>query len=302
MFELPATLFTWLSELDPIEFWAGETAKRLREPAFRRDTGFLEKLLPLMDWFNTYFDADVRGFDRLPADGPMLLVGNHSGGMITPDTTAFIAAWYRERGLDDPLIGLAFDAAFAIPGMSSLMRNLGEVPANMKNAGRALEAGASVLVYPGGEHEVLRPWTDRNKIDFGGHMGFVRLALRQRVPVVPVVGHGGHNSTIILTRGENIAKALGLDRVRLSAFPILLQVPWGVSLFGMPSIPLPAKITVQICEPLDWSHLSPKKADDPETVQRCYQEITAVMQRTLDELVEENPYPVLSRLRSLVPF
>lgn len=302
MFELPTTLFTWLSELDPIELWAGETEKRIREPAFRRDTGFLEKLLPLMDLFNTYFDAEVRGFERLPAGGPMLLVGNHSGGLITPDTTAFIAAWYRERGLDEPLIGLAFDAAFSIPGMSNLMRNLGEVPANMKNAGRALDAGAAVLVYPGGDHEVLRPWTDRNKIDFGGRMGFVRLALRKRVPVVPVVGHGGHNSTIILTRGETIAKALGLDRIRLSAFPILLQVPWGLSLYGMPSIPLPAKITVQICEPVDWSHIPRAKADDPDTVQQCYEEITAVMQRTLDELVEENPYPVLSRLRSLVSF
>jgi 1-acyl-sn-glycerol-3-phosphate acyltransferase len=157
-------------------------------------------------------------------------------------------------------------------------------------------------VYPGGEHEVLRPWTDRNKIDFGGHMGFVRLALRKRVPVVPVVGHGGHNSTIILTRGENIAKALGLDRIRLNAFPILLQIPWGLSVFGMPSIPLPAKITVEICDPLDWSHVPARKADDPETVQQCYEEITGVMQRTLDELVEENPYPVLSRLRGLVPF
>ncbi len=298
--DLPASLVSWLGQLDPITLWAEETQRSLDDPAFQRDPEFLKGLLPLMEWLNAYFDAEVRGFENVPDAGPMLLVGNHSGGLLTPDTTAFISAWYRERGLDDPLVGLAFDAAFGMPGMQTLMRKIGEVPANMDNAGRALEAGAAVLVYPGGAHEVLRPWTDRNKIDFDGHKGFIKLALRKGIPVVPVVGQGGHNSTIILTRGEGIAKMFGLDRIRMNAFPILLQVPWGLSLFGIPGIPLPAKITVQICEPLDWSRFGAKQANDPEVLQRCYDEITGVMQETLDDLADETPFPVLSRLRSLV--
>ena len=77
---------------------------------------------------------DISGFERLPAAGPMLLVGNHSGGWLVPDTGVFFAAWYRERGLVSPLIGLAFDAAFGIPGFRSLMRRMGEVPASRENA------------------------------------------------------------------------------------------------------------------------------------------------------------------------
>jgi 1-acyl-sn-glycerol-3-phosphate acyltransferase len=295
-------VLSWLSHLDPITLWAEETQRSLEDPAFQRDPEFLERLLPLMEWLNAYFDSEVRGFENVPEKGPMLLVGNHSGGFLTPDTTAFISAWYRERGIDDPLIGLAFDAAFGMPGMESLMRKIGEVPANAANAERALDSGVAVLVYPGGAHEALRPWTDRSVIDFDEHKGFIKLALRKRVPVVPVVGHGGHHSTIILTRGEAIAKVLGLDRIRMNAFPILLQVPWGLTLFGMPAIPLPAKITVQICEPLDWSRFSARQADDPEVLRDCYDEITGIMQQTLDELAEETPYPVLSRLRSLIPF
>ena len=114
----------------------------------------------------------------------MLLVGNHSGGLLVPDTTAVISAWYRHRGLDSPLVGLAFDGMFAIPGMESLMRKIGEIPASPENAGRALDAGAAVLVYPGGANEAFRPWTERNRIVLGGHKGFIRLALAKGVPVV----------------------------------------------------------------------------------------------------------------------
>jgi 1-acyl-sn-glycerol-3-phosphate acyltransferase len=254
-----------------------------------------------METFNRYFDSEVRGFENVPAQGPKLLVGNHSGGLLVPDTTAVISAWYRERGLDAELVGLAFDAMFAVPGMKSLMRKLGEIPANPEDAAAALAAGAAVLVYPGGAHEAFRPWTDRNRIDFGGHKGFVRLALRQQVPVVPVVGHGGHDSLVVLTRGEWLAKRLGLERLRMGIAPIVWQVPWGVSLPLLPGIPLPAKVTVQIGAPPDWSAHGPDAAADPAVVDRCYDEITGSMQAVLDELAAEDPLPLASRLRRLVP-
>lgn len=290
-----------ISEVGLIEFIGEQIDENLGDEAFRRDPDFLKILLPLMELFNRYFDSEVRGFENVPSEGPMLLVGNHSGGILVPDTTALISAWYRERGLDSALVGLALDAVFAVPGMKTLMRKLGEIPANPENAAEALDAGATVLVYPGGAHEAFRPWADRNRIDFGGHKGFVRLALRKQVPAVPVVGHGGHETTIVLTRGEWLAKHLGMERLRLHIAPMLVQVPWGISLPIIPGIPLPAKITVQICPPPDWSHLGPDAADDPEVVDRCYEEITGVMQSALTQLAEERPLPVISRLWGLLP-
>jgi hypothetical protein len=64
---------------------------------------------------------------------------------------------------------------------------------------------------------------------------------------------------------------------------------------------MPVKITVQVCEPLDWSEYGPECADDPEVVGRCYAELLEIMQSTLTQLAESNPYPLLSRIRSLVP-
>jgi hypothetical protein len=120
------------------------------------------------------------------------------------------------------------------------------------------------------------------------------------VPVVPVVSHGGHDSTIILTRGEWIGRLLGVERIRTRTFPIAWQIPWGPSVLMVPGIPLPAKITVQVREPMRWSHYGPEAARDPAIVARCYDEITGLMQATLTELAAEHPYPVLSRLRGLL--
>lgn len=285
---------------DPVSRLADEIEVAVNEPAFQRDERFLEILLSLMKVLNAYFDSEVRGLATVPED-PVLLVGNHSGGMLTPDTSALFSAWYEERGLESRLTGLALDAAFAVPGLKSIMRKMGEVPANMENAGRALEEGSSVIVYPGGDHEAFRPWSDRNRIDFDNRTGFIRLALERQVPVIPVVGHGGHETTIVLARGAAFARFLGLERLRMHMFPLMWKVPWGLSLAGTPALPLPAKITLQVCRALDWSQFRPEDANDPQVVQHCYAEITAVMQRTLTALAKERPYPVLNRIGRLFP-
>lgn len=273
--------------------------QKLAENPFQRDEAFLGRLLPLMELFSRYFDGEVSGFDTLPEEGPMLLVGNHSGGLIVPDTAVTIAAWYRERGTEDPLLGLALDGAFGIPGFETLMRKLGEIPANHENAERALATKNSLLVYPGGAREAFRPWTERNRIVFSGHKGFVKLALRTGVPVVPVVAHGGHHTTFVLSRGEAIAERLGRAVPSIGIAPIVVQVPWGLSIPILPGIPLPAKIVVELGPPLDWSHYGPEGSEDPEIVDRCYDEITGQMQRTLDRLARDLPYPVAQRLLGL---
>ncbi|MGB8329093.1 MAG: lysophospholipid acyltransferase family protein [Polyangiales bacterium] len=295
--DLPPTVVNAMRRFMQVGFWnkwAAATEAHLQEPAQQFDPEFMRKLVPKMETFTSYFGAEVRGMDRVPKS-PVLLIGNHSGGIITPDTSAVYAAWYRSRGFDDPLMGLAFDGIYGVPGWRELMRKIGQMPASMDNARAALSEGRSVLLYPGGSYEVFRPWKDRNRIVFNGRKGFIRLALRAGVSVVPVVGHGGHETTVVLARGERFAKLFGLDKVRMDGAPLLFQVPWGLSFPAMPGLPLPAKITVQVCEPLDWSRFGPDAADDPVALERCYQEITSTMQRALDALAMENPRPLLSR-------
>jgi 1-acyl-sn-glycerol-3-phosphate acyltransferase len=295
--KLPPTVVKALQRFMETGFWnrwAAATEVRLQEPVRQFDPEFMRKLVPKMETFTSYFGAEVRGMDRVPKS-PVLLVGNHSGGLITPDTSALYAAWYRTRGFEDPLMGLAFDGIYGVPGWGALMRKIGQMPASMDNAQVALGDGCSVLLYPGGSYEVFRPWKDRNRVVFNGRKGFIRLALQAGVPVVPVVGHGGHETTIVLARGERFAKLLSLDKVRMDGAPLLFQLPWGISTPAMLGVPLPARITVQVCEPLDWSRFGPEGANDPDVLEQCYQEITSIMQTTLDALAIENPRPLLSR-------
>jgi 1-acyl-sn-glycerol-3-phosphate acyltransferase len=268
----------------------------------QRDAAFIEDAMPVIDVFLRYFDAEVLGFEHVPAEGPFLIVGNHSGGIYMPDYWAFLRRWITERGVDSPLYSLAFDFLFSIPGMSTLARRIGSVPASHANADALLEAGMPVLVYPGGDEDDYRPWTERHRVDLHGHTGFVRLALRRGVPVVPVVSQGPHDAIFVLTRGEAIARALGMDRLRIKVFPLIIGLPWGIAPVNLLTWPLPAKVTSQVCEPFDWSHLGPEAADDPHTVRLCYEEVLGRMQASLDELVARQPHPLWHRLRTALPF
>jgi 1-acyl-sn-glycerol-3-phosphate acyltransferase len=267
---------------------------------FEHDPEFLSKIVPLMEIYGRYFDSEVRGVERLPSSGPVLLVGNHSGPNSDPDTPALMAAWYRKNGVENPLVALSFDLIFAVPRARDFFRRLAQVPANHRNAEAAIDRGAAVLVYPGGLEDIARPWTDRNRIELAGNKGFIKLALHKGVQVIPVVGHGGHESSIVLTRGRRIAKALGLNKYRTYSMPLVFTIPWGVVVGPVPSIPIPTKVTLQVCEPMNWGHLGPEDAENPEVLGQCYEEILSVMQSTLDDLAKEFPYPILSRLQGLL--
>jgi 1-acyl-sn-glycerol-3-phosphate acyltransferase len=262
----------------------------------QRDPAYVERLQPIIGRALRWFDPEIQAFDRVPDSGPFLVVGNHSGGIYMPDYWAFLHRWVQERGPGAPLYSLAFDFMFSLPGVAAMARKLGAVPASHENAARLLERGDPVIVYPGGDAEDYRPWSQRHRIDLHGRMGFVRLALRHGVPVVPLVAHGSHDVIIVLARGETVARRLGLDRLRIKVMPVVLGPPWGIAPVQLPTWPLPAKVTGRVCEPIDWSSYGPEAADDPGVVRHCYEEVRGRMQDNLDELVADLPHPVLARV------
>src|SRR4051794_10288142 len=203
-------------------------------------------------FWHAYFRADVRGLDKIPAEGPVLLVGNHSGGTLIADTFVFATCFYEHFGADRRFHQLAHDLVLSLPGLG-LLRKYGTVAASPQHARRALRAGAAVLVYPGGDHETFRPSWQSEEIEFGGRRGFVRLALEEGVPIVPVVSIGGQETALFLTRGRRTVRLLRLDRLlRLKVLPVAIGPPFGITVLDLPGrVPLPAKITVQVLDPLD---------------------------------------------------
>jgi len=248
---------------------------------------------------NAYFGTEIRGWSHVPRRGAFLIVGNHSGGASPNDLAFLLGKWVKERGPAAPLYALGYDLLFAYPVVGRLLPKLGVVPASPANARRALGMGAPVVVFPGGDYEVFRPWSERNRIDFGGHMGFIELAITARVPVIPMTIHGAHQSTVTLTRGEQLARLFGMGRLRIKVFPMIWSIPFGPAPAFVPSVQLPSKVTVQFGAPLDWSRYRTTQARDPQVRKHCYDEITTRMQEALDALARERPYPVVSRMTEL---
>ena len=256
-----------------------------------RDPDYIRENLPTA-WLlsSLWFRGEVRGLGNIPETGPVLLVGNHSGGNMTPDTTVFTLAFCAYFGVERPFYQLAHNLVLSMPGLSFL-RKYGTVAASPENAHKALQAGAALLVYPGGDWEVHRPSTDRNRVDFNRRKGFIRLALEHDVPIVPVVSIGGQETALFLSRGDRLARLFGLDRMfRLKVLPISLALPWGLNVGDMLGhIPLPAKITVEALPPI---YAREEFGNEPD-LDEVYDHVTRLMQDTLDAMAAERRLPLL---------
>jgi len=260
-----------------------------------RDPAFLKAARPILELYTRYFRSEVRGWDHVPDAGPFLVVGNHSGGQAPPDIPVLLTAWWRERGDEEPIYALFHSFFLALPGMGPLMAKAGAIEASNEGAEAILEGGNILIVYPGGDYECFRPWSERNRIEFGGRRGLVRLALRQQVPVVPAVSIGAHETVVVLSRGETLARWMRLDRLmRSKVMPLVFGPPFGVVPGAIPTIPLPSKIITELLEPIDWSQrYGPEAADDDEIVTACYDELVGAMQDALDRLAAERRFPVI---------
>jgi 1-acyl-sn-glycerol-3-phosphate acyltransferase len=256
-----------------------------------RDPDYIRETLPRM-WLlsSLYFRGEVRGLGNIPDDGPVLLVGNHSGGNLTPDTTVFSLAFHAYFGVERRFHQLAHNLVLSMPGLGFL-RKYGTVAASPENARKALRSGAAVLVYPGGDREVHRPSWQSGRIDFGARKGYVRLALEQDVPIVPVVAIGGQETALFLSQGEWLSRLLMLDKLlRLKVLPISLGPPWGLNVGDLLGhIPLPAKITIEVLPPI---RLREEFGAEPD-VDEVHAHVTRLMQETLDALSAERRFPVI---------
>ncbi|MEM9909014.1 MAG: glycerol acyltransferase, partial [Cyanobacteria bacterium P01_D01_bin.44] len=153
----------------------------------------------------------------------------------------------------------------------------------------------SVLVYPGGAQDVFRPHSQRHKIYLANRKGFIKLALRENVPIVPLVATGAHDTLIVL---GDIYKQLrqlhdwGLlpwwRDIDPEVFPIYLGLPWGLALGPLPNIPLPAQICTHVCKPIVFERYGREPAQDLTYVGTCYKRVEQAMQTALDDLVKHS--------------
>ena len=256
-----------------------------------RDSEVIKSIMPLWEWFyRYYFRVQTDGWHHIP-DDKILIVGSHNGGLPSPDTHMCMYDWFKRFGPERLVYGLMHQNAWLVSPIIPLAVQCGAVRAHPKMAIAAFQRNASILVYPGGGLDAFRSHSMRNKIYFAGRKGFIKLALREEVPIVPMISYGAHDTLIVLADFYEQIKQLHqwgmpwLFDVDLEVFPIYIGLPWGLAIGPLPNIPFPVKIHTRVCPPIVFERYGRKAASDRAYVDACYQKVLTQMQQELDQLI-----------------
>ncbi len=258
-----------------------------------RDPSVFQHIMPLMNWlYDAYYQVSTSGWEHIPTDENVMLVGSHNGGLPAPDMHMMLYDWVRRFGPERPLYGLMHPSVWkASPAAAGVATRMGAVRAHPKMGIAALNQKADVVVYPGGAQDIFRPYSMRHNIYFHNRKGFIKLALKKSVPIVPMISVGAHSTLMVLgdiypqvkqLHDMGMPWFLGVDP---EVFPIYLGLPWGIAAGPIPNIPLPIKIHTRIGEPIRFERSGPAAIRDNDYVDACYREVTSKMQTALDALV-----------------
>ena len=272
---------------------AGLIQRRAREGSLdAMDPDFARAQRFLWDFVQDhYFRMETEGWHRLP-DPPTLIVGIHAAGIFPVEAWMFGLQWNRRFGDKRLLHGTAHDALMATPLVGQYFRKMGVVSASRETVTEALEAGRDVIVYPGGDVDSLRPWTERDEVKLAGRRGFVKQAIRSGVPIVPIANTGGTDTMFTLPGGRTVARALGLKQLaRIEELPLAIGLPWGIAPGVLPFLPLPAKLRIEILDPI---HLDddPARAEDDEYIDMIYDEVKWRIEKGVERLRRKRSFPV----------
>ncbi len=257
-----------------------------------RDPARIDRMMPFYDWvYHHYFRVRSDGWQHIPASGRVLLVGSHNGGLAAPDTVMMTYDWLRRFGSQRSAYALMDPRMWQVfPGVARMAAWVGCIRADSRLAIQALRREAAVLVYPGGVRDVFRPHHQRRQICFFGQRGFIKLALLEHTPIVPMISHGAHDTLHVLA--DFYPALAGLHRwgvpwptvIDPGAFPLYLGLPWGLALGPLPNLPLPVPLHTRICPPISFPHYGREAAHDPNYVKDCYDQVRQTMQQELDRL------------------
>jgi 1-acyl-sn-glycerol-3-phosphate acyltransferase len=261
----------------------------------RRDKDAIKKLRWLMKPFLCPFRVEIEGLRDLPSE-PFLFIANHNIGAAV-EIAALIDAWYSEFE-DRPVFGLTHPFAFRVPLFRTIVSKYGAIPATYDSAYEALASGASLIIFPGGNWEAVRPYSRRFICDLGNHYGWARIALQTKRRVVPISISGSHAVNPVLLRSRWLTTILIIPRLLgLKYFPISIsQIFWGalfyfatksfvpfwlcllLSFLGFTLTPLiaiwPSKIKIRFGKPIDIQDL---------TVEMAYARVSADIQAGMDQ-------------------
>jgi len=228
--------------------------------------------------YSKWFRVEWEGLEKIPTEGGALLVANHAGA-IPSDAPVIMHGIEKELGR--PVYGLADYFFRTVPVVGTLWSRGGGVSAKPENAYRLLhDQRQLVLVFPEGTKGPSKSYTDRYQLRRFGRGGFVEIAMRAGVPIVPIAVVGSEEAMPVILRLPALARAL-----RVPYFPItanfLLFGPIGVVL------PFPAKFKLRVLDPVSFDVPPDQERYSKSRVMDEVENVRTRLQETLYDMLRD---------------
>lgn len=226
--------------------------------------------------YSSWFRVEWEGIDKIPAAGGALLVGNHAGA-IPSDAPVIMHGIETELGR--PVYGLADYFFRGLPVVGTLWSRAGGVPARPDNAYRLLHDQKKLaLVFPEGEKGPSKPYAQRYRLQRFGRGGFVEIAMRAGVPVVPIAVVGSEETMPLLWQIPQLARALRVPYFPVTANMVLMG-PLGLA------VPFPAKFRLRVLDPVTFDAEPGQERYPKSEVLEESERIRESMQHALDDML-----------------
>jgi 1-acyl-sn-glycerol-3-phosphate acyltransferase len=241
---------------------------------FGMDPVFEKSLAPALDFmYDRYWRIHAEGLENVPVGGGCLVVANHAP---VAGFDGLMLRWAVSSRRGRPCRWLMEDELYYAPYIGQFCQRLGGVRASRENAVKLLEKGVAVVTFPEGNRGIRRLYRDRYELERFGRGGFVRIAIRQRVPVVPVAIVGPEESAALLARINVASRSLSMPFIPITpTFPLL--GPLGV-------LPLPRRWVMRFGAPVTFDEKS-EAAEDQALVSRLGNEVRSQIQGMLDDML-----------------
>ena len=224
--------------------------------------------------YRRWFRAEWEGLEHIPKTGGALLVANHAGAVPSDDP---VIVYGVEHEVGRTLYSLADFVFPSIPFIGLVQNRFGGVPAHPENAYRLLrEEQQLAIVFPEGTKGTGKPYRDRYELQRFGRGGFVEIAMRSGVPVIPIAVMGSEEAMPMIARSPRLAKAFGVPYAPLTA-NMLAFGPLGAFLW------FPAKFRLRVLPPV---HFNVPPDQERYSKARVLDESEAIRQRIQDAVYD----------------
>lgn len=227
--------------------------------------------------YRYWFRVEWEGLEKIPRDGGALIVANHAAA-IPSDAPVIMHGIEEELGR--PVYGLADHLFKSIPGVGTMWSRGGGVAAHPENAYRLLrEQQQLALVFPEGGKGPGKTYSERYQLRRFGRGGFVEIAMRAGVPVIPIAVVGAEESMPIVAKSNTLAKLFGLPYFPITANQLLLGPIGGLMYF-------PAKFKLRVLDPVHFDVPPDQERYSKSRVMDAADDIRVTLQEALYDMLK----------------